>query len=396
MTIRALIVDDSALIRKVLSDILNEDPKIRVIGTAVNGKDGLEKVKKLRPDVVLLDNIMPVLDGLKTLALIMKKYPTPVVIVSALGERAEEITLTAFEYGAVDVIEKPSGILSQSMPEMAEEICRKIRTASKANLKNLECMRDLEPENPEKGEKKEEKKGEKKEEKKGEKKEEKKGEKKGEKKEEKKEEKKGEKKEKGLRENPAPVRNVLAIGASTGGPRALEKLIGSLPSEIPAAILIVQHMPPGFTASLSKRLDEKSALRVKEAQEGDIVEEGTVLIAPGNYHMEIVRNKVNDHEKVVHLSCSPKELGSRPSVNVLFRSVAPVYGPRVISIVLTGMNCDGADGAEEIKKMGGKIIAEARSSCVVYGMPGEIVRRNLADLVLPLDRMAEEIIRIVK
>lgn len=357
MIIRALIVDDSALIRKVLSDILNEDPKIRVIGTAVNGKDGLDKVKKLRPDVVLLDNVMPVLDGLKTLARIMKEYPTPVIIVSALGEKAEEITLTAFEYGAVDVIEKPSGILSQSMPEMAEEICRKVRTAAKANLKNLECMRDLEPWNPEKGEKKENR----------------------------------------LREKATSVRNVLAIGASTGGPRALEKLIGSLPAEIPAAVLVVQHMPPGFTASLSKRLDEKSALRVKEAQEGDRVEEGTVLIAPGNYHMEIVRNKVNGlEEEVVHLSYGPKELGSRPSVNVLFRSVAPVYGSRVISLVLTGMNCDGADGAEEIKKMGGKVIAEARSSCVVYGMPGEIIRRNLADLVLPLNRIAEEIIRIVE
>ncbi|AKB80567.1 Chemotaxis response regulator protein-glutamate methylesterase CheB [Methanosarcina horonobensis HB-1 = JCM 15518] len=144
MIIRA-IVDDSALIRKVLSDILNRDPKISVIGTAVNGKEGLEKVKKLRPDVVLLDNIMPVLDGLKTLNHIMKECPTPVIIMSALGERAEEITLTAFEYGAVEVIEKPSGILSQNMPEMAEKICRKIRTASKANLKNLERMRGLEP-----------------------------------------------------------------------------------------------------------------------------------------------------------------------------------------------------------------------------------------------------------
>ncbi|MCC4771947.1 chemotaxis-specific protein-glutamate methyltransferase CheB [Methanosarcina sp. DH2] len=357
MTIRALIVDDSALIRRVLSDILNEDPKIKVVGTAVNGKDGLEKVKKLRPDVVLLDNVMPVLDGLTTLARIMRECPTPAVIVSALGEKAEEITLTAFEYGAVDVIEKPSGILSQSMPEMAEEICRNVRTASKANLKNLECMRDLELQNPEKGEKKETR----------------------------------------FRKKAASVRNILAIGASTGGPRALEKLISSFPAEIPAAVLVVQHMPPGFTASLSKRLDAKSALRVKEAQEGDRVEEGTVLIAPGNYHMEIVRNKVNGpEEEVVHLSCSPKELGSRPSVNVLFRSVAPVYGSRVISLVLTGMNCDGADGAEEIKKMGGKIIAEARSSCVVYGMPGEIVRRNLADLVLPLDKMAEEIIRLIE
>jgi len=143
MTIRALIVDDSALIRKVLSDILNEDPKIRVIGTAVNGKGGLEKIKTFRPDVVLLDNVMPVLDGLKTLARIMKEYPTPVVIVSALGERAEEITLTAFEYGAVDVIEKPSGILSQSLPEMAEEICRKVRTAAKADLKNLESACEI-------------------------------------------------------------------------------------------------------------------------------------------------------------------------------------------------------------------------------------------------------------
>jgi len=360
MTIRALVVDDSALIRKVLSDILNEDPKIRVVGTAVNGKDGLEKVMKLRPDVVLLDNVMPVLDGLKTLARIMKEQPTPVVIVSALGERAEEITLTAFEYGAVDVIEKPSGILSQSMPEMAEEICRKVRAASKANLKNLECMRDSEPSNPEKGEKKETR----------------------------------------IHEKAAPIspiRNVLAIGASTGGPRALEKLISSLPAELPAAVLVVQHMPPGFTASLSKRLDAKSALRVKEAQEGDRVEEGTVLIAPGNYHMEIVRNKVNSlEEEAVHLSCGPKELGSRPSVNVLFRSIAPIYGSRVISLILTGMNCDGADGAEEIKKMGGKVIAEARSSCVVYGMPGEIVKRNLADLVLPLDKMAEEIIRIIE
>jgi two-component system chemotaxis response regulator CheB len=357
MVIRALIVDDSALIRKVLSDILNQDPGINVIGTAVNGKDGLEKIRKLKPDIVLLDNIMPVLDGLKTLSHIMKEFPTPVVIMSALGERTEEITLTALECGAVDVIEKPSGILSQSMPEMAEEICTKVRAASKADLENLGCMRDLEYRRSENGKKKENR----------------------------------------LRKKEAPVRNVLAIGASTGGPRALEKLIGSFPAEIPAVILIVQHMPPGFTESLAKRLDAKSALRVKEAQEGDMMEEGTVLIAPGNYHMEIVRNKVNGfEEEAVHLSCGPKELGSRPSVNVLFRSVARVYGSRVISLILTGMNCDGADGAEEIKKMGGRVIAEDRSSCVIYGMPGEIVRRNLADLVLPLDKIAEEIIRMVR
>ena len=360
MTIRALIVDDSALIRKLLSDILSEDPDIRVIGTAVNGRDGLEKIEKLRPDVVLLDNVMPVLDGLKTLARIMKEYPVPVVIVSAFGEKAEEITLTAFEYGAVDVIQKPEGILSQSMPDMAEEICRKVRAAAKANLENLECMRNSELEKLEINKKKERK-----------------------------EERKSLKKT-------VSVRNVLAIGASTGGPRALEKLISSFPADIPAAVLVVQHMPAGFTASLSKRLDSKSALRVKEAQEGDMVEEGTVLVAPGNYHMEIIKKIVDCRKKeVVHLSCSPKELGSRPSVNALFRSIAPIYGPKVISLILTGMNCDGADGAEEIKKMGGKVIAEARSSCVIYGMPGEIVRRKLADFVLPLDEMADEIIKII-
>jgi len=360
MTIRALIVDDSALIRKLLSDILSQDPNLRVVGTAFNGKDGLEKIKKLRPDVVLLDNVMPVLDGLKTLARIMKECPTPVVMISALGERAEEITLTAFEYGAVDVIQKPEGILSQSMSDIAEEICRNTRAAAKANLENLECMRNRELEEPDinKREKIE--------------------------------------KHRSRKETTASVRNVLAIGASTGGPRALEKLIGSFPADIPAAVLVVQHMPAGFTASLSKRLDSKTALRVKEAEEGDIIEEGTVLIAPGDYHMEVVQKTVNDRKKeVAHLSCGPKELGSRPSVNALFRSIAPIYGSKIVSLVLTGMNCDGADGAEQVKKMGGKVIAEAQSSCVVYGMPKEIVRRKLADFVLPLDKMAEEVIKII-
>jgi two-component system chemotaxis response regulator CheB len=360
MTVRALIIDDSALIRKLLSDILSEDPHIKVIGTAVNGKEGLEKIEGLRPDVVLLDNFMPIVDGLKALSRIMKNYPTPVVMISVLGKRAEEITLKALEYGAVDVIQKPEGILSQKMPEMAEEICRKIREAAKTNLENLEFMKYHKMENLEINEKS------------------------------------GEKEKRKSQQKKASARHVLAIGASTGGPRALEKLINSLPVDFPAAILVVQHMPAGFTASLSKRLNSTSALRVKEAKEGDIVKEGIVLVAPGNYHMEIVQKRIKGFEKeVVHLSCGPKELGSRPSVNVLFRSVASIYGHRVISLILTGMNCDGADGSEDVKKKGGKVIAEARSSCVIYGMPGEIVKRKLADFVLPLDKMAEEIIKIV-
>ena len=359
MTINALVVDDSALIRKVLSDILNKDPEIEVIGTAFDGKDALEKVKKFEPDVILLDNVMPVLDGLRALARIMKEYPTPVIMVSALGEKAEEITLTALEYGAVDVIPKPEGIFSQSIPEMAEEIRKKVKTAAKANLDNLECMRHPEKERLDKIKKAERKTGD--------------------------------------ETFAGPVKNVIAIGTSTGGPRALGKLISALPADLPAAVLIVQHMPPGFTASLSRRLNAKSALEVREAKEGDVVENGVVLIAPGDYHMEIVRKKVKGREKdVVHLSRTPKELGTRPSVNVLFRSIAPLYGPKIISLILTGMHCDGAEGAEEIKKQGGKVIAEARSSCVVYGMPGEIVKRKLADFVLPLDRMATELLNMIK
>lgn len=359
MTVTALVVDDSALIRKVLSDVLNKDPEIEVIGTAFNGKDALEKVKKFRPDVILLDNVMPVLDGLRALARIMKECPTPVIIVSALGEKAEEITLTAFEYGAVDVIPKPEGVLSQSIPEMAKEICKKVKTAAKANLDNLECMRYPEKEKPDKIKKEGRKAGD--------------------------------------ESFTGTVKNVIAIGTSTGGPRALGKLISALPADLPAAVLIVQHMPPGFTASLSRRLNAKSALEVREAKEGDVVENGVVLIAPGDYHMEIVRKKVKGREKdVVHLSRTPKELGTRPSVNVLFRSIAPLYGPKIISLILTGMHCDGAEGAEEIKKKGGRVIAEARSSCVVYGMPGEIVKRKLADFVLPLDRMAAELLNMIK
>ncbi|WP_440954025.1 protein-glutamate methylesterase/protein-glutamine glutaminase [Methanosarcina sp. Mfa9] len=359
MTITALVVDDSALIRKVLSDILNNDPEIEVIGTAFNGKDALGKIKKFRPDVILLDNVMPVLDGLRALVRIMKEYPTPVIMVSALGEKAEEITLTAFEYGAVDVIPKPEGILSQSIPEMAEEIRKKVKIAAKANLDNLECMRYPEKEKPDKGKKAERKAGD--------------------------------------ESFAGTAKNVIAIGTSTGGPRALEKLITAFPADLPAAVLVVQHMPPGFTASLSRRLNSKSALEVREAKEGDVVENGVVLIAPGDHHMEIVRNKVKGREKdVVSLSRAPKELGSRPSVNVLFRSIAPIYGPRIISLILTGMHCDGAEGAEEIKKKGGKVIAEARSSCVVYGMPGEIVKRKLADFVLPLDRIAKELLNMIK
>lgn len=361
MTIRVLVVDDSAFMRKVISDILNQDPSIKVIATARNGQDAIEKVETLKPDVVTLDNEMPVLDGLHALGYIMSECPTPVVMLSSVDEKAVDITLTAFEYGAVDFIQKPSGEISLNIAEMAEEIRSKVKIAAKVDLKKLEFMeehvkkaaREVEHTKPISK----------------------------------------------PTQNTIPIltKKVLAIGASTGGPRALEQVIPKLPADLPAAVLVVQHMPAGFTASLSKRIDSHSQLRVREAKEGDLVQEGEVLIAPGDYHMEIVQKKINGVKRgVVSLNKNPRELGVRPSVNVLFRSIAQIYGSSIVSVILTGMGADGAEGVEQIKKMGGRAIAEEQNSCVVYGMPKAIVERGLADSIVSLDKIAYEVVRLFK
>jgi two-component system chemotaxis response regulator CheB len=189
---------------------------------------------------------------------------------------------------------------------------------------------------------------------------------------------------------------VLAIGSSTGGPRALEHLIPKLPGDLDAAVLVVQHMPAEFTKSLSERINSISALNVREAKEGDEVREGDVLIAPGDYHMEIVQKKINNvTREVVSLNKRPREQGVRPCINVLLKSIAPIYGSNILSVILTGMGVDGAEGVEEIKKHGGRSIAENRSTCVVYGMPKAIVDRGLADAVVPLGRIAKEIMHLL-
>ncbi|MCK5659754.1 MAG: chemotaxis response regulator protein-glutamate methylesterase [Methanosarcinales archaeon] len=372
MAIRALVVDDSAFMRKVISDILNQDPNINVIATARNGQDAVEKVERLKPDVVTLDNEMPVLSGLNALGYIMSECPTPVVMLSSVDEKAADITLTAFEYGAVDFIQKPSGSISLDIGEMADHIRAQVKIAASVDLRKLGFMEEhvkktVKPKAVKKvdvASTKTTKKAV---------------------------------SANGTAPTPVYTRKILAIASSTGGPRALEQVIPKLPRNLNAAVLVVQHMPAGFTASLSQRLDSQSELRVKEAQDGDIVQEGVVLLAPGNYHMEIVQKEVNGIMKeVVALNQRPREQGVRPCANILFQSIAPIYGSNILSVVLTGMGVDGADGVAEIKSRGGRAISEDQSSCVVYGMPKAIADRGLADSVVPLDMVSNEIVRMLK
>ena len=370
MTIRALVVDDSAFMRKVISDILNQDPHITVIATARNGQDAVEKVERLKPDVVTLDNEMPILSGLDALGYIMSECPTPVVMLSSVDEKAADITLTAFEYGAVDFIQKPSGSISLDIGEMADHIRTQVKIAASVDLKKLGFMEEhvkktIKPKTVKKVDVTSTR--------------------------------AAKKVVRGTVPTPIYTKKILAIASSTGGPRALEQVIPKLPGNLNAAVLVVQHMPAGFTASLSQRLDSQSELRVKEAQDGDIVQEGVVLLAPGNYHMEIVQKKVNGSMKeVVVLNQHPREQGVRPCANILFKSIAPIYGSNILSVVLTGMGVDGADGVAEIKSRGGRAIAEDQSSCVVYGMPKAIVERGYADSVVSLGEVSSEIVRMLK
>lgn len=364
MTINVLVVDDSALMRKVISDILSEDPEIKVVGTARNGLDAVEKVERLKPDVVTLDVEMPTLDGLHALGYIMSECPTPVVMLTAVDPKSAERTLNAFEYGAVDFIQKPSGNISLNIMDIANDIRLKVKIASRVDLKKLGFMEEH-VNSRESAEKKQHV--------------------------------PTAKAPEDARKKHFSNQKILAIASSTGGPRALEQVIPKLPGNLKVPVVIVQHMPAGFTASLAQRLDMQSQLRVCEAKDGDVLEPGIVYIAPGNYHMEIVQKNINGRtSEVVSLNQNPREQGVRPCANILFKSLVPLYGQNILAVILTGMGADGADGAEEIKKAGGKVIAEDERSCVVYGMPKAVVQRGLSDSVVTLEKVSEEIVQMLR
>lgn len=342
--INVLIVDDSAFARSVIAKKLGIDSGIAVAGFARDGADALEKIRALKPDVVTMDITMPEMDGLTALKHIMAGNPLPVIMVSALTGPQTQATITALELGAVDFFLKPSVANPAGVGAGAEELIQKIKTAAAVSGKRLvpssrkKRPRRLEPSQT-------------------------------------------------IGAIPDMV-NVLVIGASTGGPKALAELIPEIPPNLPTGILIVQHMPPGFTKSLAQRLDQLSRLHVKEAAEGDVVKAGQALLAPGDYHMLVNR------DGIIELNQDPLVYGVRPSVDVTMESVVRAYGSSSLGVVLTGMGYDGTKGAAMIKAVNGHVKVEDESTCAVYGMPKSIADAGNADKIVPLHHMAREIVKM--
>ncbi len=346
--IKVLVVDDSAFMRKIITEILTTSSEIEVIGRAKNGQEAIEKVTRLRPDVVTMDIEMPVLDGLQALGYIMSECPTRVIMLTAAESKQGDLTMTAFQYGAVDFIQKPSGSISLDMEKIKDELIRKVLAAAHVDIHKLIFI-----------------------------------------------EEKRIRKERTVPIQKIRTKKILIIGSSTGGPRALQHVIPLLPVDLRIPVLVVQHMPAGFTKSLAERLNSQSVLKVREAAEGDIIETGTVLIAPGDFHMIVKQQKINGElREVIGLSKGDKVQGVRPSIDVLLESVAKIYGQNSIGVILTGMGSDGSNGIRKLKLAGGKVIAEDESTCVVYGMPRSVIEQKLADYILPIHKIAESIVQI--
>jgi two-component system, chemotaxis family, protein-glutamate methylesterase/glutaminase len=335
--IRVLIVDDSAVVRRMLSEILVSDPDLVVAGVASSGQLALERIGLLKPDLVTLDVEMPGIDGIATLIEIRKRFPKlPVIMFSSLTERAAAATVEALARGASDYVTKPT-TAQNGYERVRYDLVPKIKALCRLPVSSNDSP-------------------------------------------------------------PAPIRarslpaqvEVVAVGASTGGPNALVKLIPVLPANFPVPILVVQHMPSMFTNLLSIRLDGLSKLRVHEARDGEGLEVGQVRIAPGDYHMVVSRK---NGDRKIELNQTAPENSCRPAVDSLFRSLASCFGPHVLAVVLTGMGCDGTRGAEAIRQAGGSVIVQDESSSVVWGMPGNVVSAGLADKICPLDDIATEILR---
>lgn len=335
--IRVLVVDDSALMRKMIPQLLLRDRDIEVVGTAMDGLFALKKIRDLRPDVITLDIDMPRMDGIETLRRIMAEFGTPTVMVSSLAKQDADLTFQALEIGAFDYVAKPHDAVSVHIAEIASDLIAKVKAAYENPLAQTRKPKSESTQKlPQKSERLVHK---------------------------------------------TAAENVLAIGISTGGPNALAELLPTLPADFPAAVLIVQHMPEGFTEMFAARLNAHSAVEVREARDGDLVQPGRVLIAPGNRHLKVKRLSTGT---IAVLSDAPPVSGHRPSADVLFRSVADEYGVRAMGLIMTGMGDDGADGIGEIRARGGRTVAQDEASCVVYGMPKAAIERKQVTDIVPL------------
>jgi two-component system chemotaxis response regulator CheB len=339
------VVDDSALMRRVISDLIAASDDFTVVGTARDGRDAIARVQALQPDIVTLDIEMPEVDGLQALTTIMRDMPRPVVMLSAAETLdGQDATLRALELGAVDFVRKPSGPISLDLEVVGERLLQALRAASQANMRGLRLPPpQLAP--PRRA---------------------------------------------SLRLPHSPVRAV-AIAASTGGPRALTQVLPMLPRTVDAAVFVVQHMPAGFTRSLAQRLDAMGPLPVHEAEAGQIVEGGHVYVAPGGHHMRVV----GDAQPTIVLDDSPPLWGVRPAADPLFQSVAALFGAFSVGVVLTGMGRDGADGAKTLRAAGGRVITQDRDTSTIYGMPQAALQLAGADRVAPLDAVSAAIVEML-
>lgn len=340
--IRVLVVDDSALMRKKLSEMINADEACEVIATARNGEEALRGVESFHPDVVTLDVELPKMDGLTALKYIMSEWPTPVVMVTAYSNYRGEDTIKCLEYGAVDLVEKPSGVISLDIEKVASELVSKIKVASHVRPKVLRPLLY-------------------------------------------------EKRPSEKKEITQAAKKVVVIASSTGGPRALEEILVNLKPDLPAGVLIIQHMPGGFTQAMAERLNALAAISVSEAKSGDFLMTGKVLIAPGNFDLIIERGSKRD--PTLKLIPFHDGEGASPCADVTMKSMAPVYREHCLGIILTGMGQDGVEGLRAIKQFGGRTIAEDESTSIVYGMPKAARESGVADEVLPLNEMPDAITR---
>lgn len=344
MAIRVVVVDDSRLMREVISHVLSQDQEIEVVATAVDPFDARQKIRELSPDVITLDVEMPRMDGLSFLEKIMKLKPTPVVMVSSLTHRGADITLRALEIGAVDFIAKPQALSPEGMAQLSRELCGKVRSASVAKLRKGPVATPARAAAPAA--------------------------------------------RTGVPRANRRAADIIAIGASTGGVEALRTLMIGLPADLPP-IVIAQHMPAGFTARFAERLDTLGPLKVAEATDGAPLKRGHVYIAPGDSHLEV-------KEGHCRLTQASPVNGHRPSVDVLFNSVAKVYGARAVGAILTGMGRDGAQGLLAMRKAGAFTLGQDEASSLIYGMPRAAKEVGALDHVAGISSMAGEIAQAVR
>lgn len=347
--VRVLVVDDSTVIRRLLTDALNSDPSVEVAATAPNGRIALAKIPQINPDVITLDMEMPEMDGIATLVELRKLYPKlPVIMFSTLTQRGAEATLDALSKGANDYVTKPAnvGSVTAALQNVRHDLVPKIKAFCPWMVSPKPVLARQQPAT-------------------------------------------GVSARRVVETRNSRI-DCIAIGVSTGGPNALQTVLTRLPADLPVPVVIVQHMPPIFTKHLADRLNQLSPLAVFEGARGDTLKAGGVWIAPGDHHMIVRREgtalRIDTHQQ-------PPENSCRPAVDVLFRSVSEVFGTGALAIVLTGMGQDGARGCEFIRDAGGRVMAQDEKSSVVWGMPGAVVNAGLADKIVSLDQVATEIMR---